>query len=138
MRNFLSNLIYKFNCFMYGRYGSDILNKHLTFVILALLILSYIPYMWPIWFVALAIVIWCNFRMFSKNISARRKELDVYLRFINKISAANSLRKQKFQNRKTHKYYKCKKCKANLRVPKGKGKIEITCPKCKNVMIKTT
>ena len=48
----------------------------------------------------------------------------------------NALNKQKHLNRKTHLYFKCNNCKANLRVPKGKGKIEVTCPKCKFKMIK--
>lgn len=123
---------------MYGRYGNDILSRHLSILALILLLVSYIPYLRFLWFVAVFVMIFSTFRMFSKNTSSRRKELEKYLGFGNKIKKFINLKKEKFRNRKTHKYLKCKNCKANLRVPKGKGKIEITCPKCKSTIIKRT
>ncbi len=123
---------------MYGRYGSDILSRHLSVLALILLLISYIPYLNFLWFIAVFTLIFSTFRMFSKNIPSRRRELEKYLNFTGKIKRFFNLKKEKIKNRKTHKYYKCKNCKANLRVPKGKGKIEITCPKCKSTMIKRT
>lgn len=135
---FFQRLLYKLNSFMYGRYGSDELNRFLLIVSLVIWFLSFFPYMYFLGVFALAIILWTNIRMFSRNYYARRKELDFYLKYKNKIKSSFSLKKQKFQNRKTHKYYKCENCKANLRVPKGRGKIEITCPKCKSTMIRRT
>lgn len=40
------------------------------------------------------------------------------------------LQKRKFSERKTHRFFKCAQCKAALRVPRGKGKIKVRCPKC--------
>jgi len=49
---------------------------------------------------------------------------------------------KKTQNRiedsKTHKHFTCPNCKATLRLPKGKGKIMITCPKCRKEFTKKT
>ena len=67
----------------------------------------------------------------SKNFEARRKELNWYLRVSEKPRAEIKLLGNKIRDRKTHKYFKCKSCKTVLRVPKGRGKIEVTCPKCK-------
>ena len=78
------------------------------------------------------------FRVLSKNYEARRKELNWYLRWSEKPKAELKLLGNKFRDRKTHKYFKCKECKTVLRVPKGRGKIEITCPKCRMKMIKKT
>lgn len=136
MRYYLNKLIYSINKFMYGRYKGDEFNRFLTIMYLALWALSFLPYLGFLHFVNTFILIYVLFRAFSKNIFARQKELNSYLKIKNKIESQISLNKQKFQNRKTHLYFKCKNCKANLRVPKGKGKIEITCPKCKQKVIK--
>ncbi|MCR4675383.1 MAG: hypothetical protein K5675_10245 [Lachnospiraceae bacterium] len=42
------------------------------------------------------------------------------------------------EQKKIYKFYTCSSCGQKVRVPKGKGKIEITCPKCKNTFIKRT
>ena len=136
MRYYLNKLIYSINEFMYGRYKGDELNRFLTIVYLIFWVLSFLPYLRFLMLLNSLIFIYIIYRAFSKNIYARRKELDKYFQIKNKFKSNIALNKQKHINRKTHLYFKCKNCKANLRVPKGKGKIEITCPKCKHTMIK--
>lgn len=119
--------------FFYGRYGSDTLNK----------VLMAIYFVWMISFtivdifvdsIVISIVGWCITillfsivfsRMMSKNISKRRRENEKFCGFF-------KLRRNKFRDRKTHVYRKCKACKTVLRLPKVKGKHFVVCPKCKN------
>jgi len=44
----------------------------------------------------------------------------------------------RIKDSRTHKYYKCSTYKTTLRVPKAKGKIVITCPKCREKFVKNT
>lgn len=123
--------------FMYGRYGSDQLN--IAFIIFSLII-SIVMRFTPVWYlgylcyIPLGVSIW---RMLSRNIEARRKENLMFLKLIWPFKNWTQGVKRQAQD-KTHKYFKCPNCKANLRVPKGRGKIQITCTKCKHEFIKKT
>ena len=121
---------------MYGRYGYDELSKFLSIAAIILILLSaFIPLLNPI---ALFLLIGSMVRTYSRNIEKRRRERDIYLQRTGKIKQFFKLRKNMIRDRKTHKYYKCPGCKAYLRVPKGRGKIEISCPKCRNKITRTT
>ena len=119
--------------FLYGRYGSDTLNKVLTAIYLIWLIVFTVvdvlvkSIIFSIigWIISLALFFWVIFRMMSRNIYARRRENDKFCGFF-------KLRRNKFRDRKTHVYRKCKSCKAVLRLPKAKGKHFVVCPKCKS------
>lgn len=124
--------------FMYGRYGGDqlsicllVLSLILTIIgrvsgIAILSIISYIP-------VAIAV-----YRIFSKDIKKRSMENYKFAILISPVYSKFKRFQGRIQDSKTHKYFKCKKCKTTLRVPKGKGKILITCPKCKEQYTKKT
>jgi len=121
---------------MYGRYGYDDLSKFLLYTSMILMVASiFLRVFYPF---ALALMIWSLFRTYSKNINARVRELDKYRRMRAKADSFIKLRKRMWNERKTHKHFKCPSCKANLRVPKGKGEIIITCPKCGNKITKRT
>ena len=119
--------------FFYGRYGSDTLNRVLTGIYLTWLIVFTIvdifvdSIIFSIvgWCAVVSLFVWVMFRMMSRNIYARRRENDKFCGFF-------KLRRNKFRDRKTHVYRKCKSCKAVLRLPKSKGKHSVVCPKCKN------
>ncbi len=49
-----------------------------------------------------------------------------------------SLQKRRWADRKTYKYYRCKYCETVFRIPKGKGKVRVTCPGCKEQYTKKT
>ena len=119
--------------FFYGRYGSDTLNRVLTGIYLTWLIVftivdifvNSIIFSIVGWCTVVSLFVWVMFRMMSRNIYARRRENDKFCGFF-------KLRKNKFRDRKTHVYRKCKSCKAVLRLPKSKGKHSVVCPKCKS------
>ena len=138
MKNSLNKLRYKFADFMRGRYGVDELNQMLGYAVLIFWFLSIIigkP--WP-YYIALVLLLLELFRTFSKNYSARSKERLSYLKLVDKMKRFPNKVKQRWTQRKTHRFYLCKKCHATIRVPKGLGQIEITCPKCGNKFVKRT
>ena len=124
--------------FYTGRYGSDQLS---VFLIAAALILAVAASVIEteavrmiIILLALALALWALFRIFSRNIGRRRSENDTFLSLIGQSAE----QKAKRADRKTHKYFKCPKCKGLCRVPRDKGKIRITCPHCGEQFIKRT
>ena len=137
MRSFLSNLIWKIQRFMYGRYGVDKLSSTIMgfaffFFIVSLFIFSGI--FRGLYYLCIFLFF---FRCFSKNISKRRNELYTYEKLMIKPRQFIKRQKNRWYDRKTHKYFKCK-CGSFLKVPRGKGKIEISCRICQRKMIKKT
>lgn len=128
MRGWFNNLKWKAQSFMLGRYGQDEFYLFLTITGFVFLLLSAISQVF--WVLGLFCVLYALFRCYSRNITKRRKEREAYLRIAAKPKNWFSLQKRKWEERKTHRYFKCSNCKQVLRVPKGKGKIAITCPKC--------
>jgi len=123
------NLLERFQRFMYGRYGGDGLNLFLMVVGMVLSIFgSYL--FWPILIVSYLIYFYAIFRIFSRNIGARQREYAVFLRIWNPIRGWFGLTKRKFTERKQYKYFKCPQCHQQLRAPRGRGKIIVTCQKC--------
>lgn len=144
MKKFFTDLSYKFQRFMVGRYGIDRLWRALLLFYIIAVIITNIVYRYSkiaygaFWVMSTAILIFALFRVFSKNIEARRSENNTWLRFTGKIKQSFNFQKSKWQQRNTHKFVKCKKCKKTLRLPKHKGKINVTCPHCKNQFIINT
>lgn len=138
MHNFFERLRYKTACFMYGRYGNDDLTKFLLILGLVFMVISWFPHLGWFYFLAAAVLVWSLMRSFSRKIDRRRRELDHYLRIKKPIVNFFKLRRNKWRDRKTHVYFKCKKCKAVLRVPRGKGSIIVTCAKCGDRIEKKT
>ena len=143
MKNWFRNIGYRIQRFMYGRYGYDELSRFLSVFSLILIVLS--VFFWPLLIPAWGLMIWSTVRSFSKKLEKRRRERERYLRISSKLKtvflgpqAKRDLRRNKKRDRKTHRYFSCKKCKTVLRVPKGKGKITITCPKCQSKLKKKT
>lgn len=138
MRNFLYNLSYKYQVFMQGRYGSDELSIFLLAASLVSLLVARTGVIFFVIFQLLAwvLLIFALFRTYSRNISKRYEERMKFLKLKNRFMAWYKIKREAWQNRKTHRYFRCKKCKASIRVPKGVGKIEVTCPKCKFKFIK--
>lgn len=144
MKNFFMKLGYKIQRFMIGRYGIDQLWRWLIIFYFIVLIFANIAYRfshiayWALFVLATALVVFALFRVFSKNIEARRSENQSWLRFTGRIKQKFMFEKNKFKQRKTHKFVKCKSCKKVLRLPKHKGKINVTCPHCSNSFIVNT
>ena len=125
----------KFAAFMYGRYGFDRFSKFLFILFILLWVLltvitNIFPFLWFLNILEYALFIYTYFRVFSKNISKRAAENRKYMQAEYKVKNFFRVKKSRMQKRKTHHLYKCPKCKQILSVPKGRGKIKITCPKC--------
>ena len=136
--NIFRNFAYKFQQFMVGRYGFDNFTKFLLVLTLIFYGLSTFTASFIFRLLSLLSLVYAYYRMFSKNIYKRRGELDKYLLFKSKMMQKINLYKKMWAERRTYKYFKCSKCKSVWRIPKGKGKVELTCKTCKNKMIKRT
>lgn len=134
----MKQLAQKLQQFMVGRYGNDEFTLFLSIAGLILGLLANFKYLGFLYYIGAILIFFGLFRTLSKNYNARRKELNWYLLWSAKPKSEIKLLINRIQERETHKYFKCKKCKAVLRVPKGRGKIEITCPKCRAKVIKKT
>ena len=122
---------------MYGRNGSDQLGRA---AIVAALVLDVVS-MFVIrnrhlqlvgillYWVAMALLLYAIFRAFSKNLYKRREENSKFLQWTWKVKNGRSAAKARHADT-AHKYFTCKNCKTICRVPVGKGKVIITCPKC--------
>lgn len=124
--------------FMYGRYGFDALSKFLFVLSFILYIIFAILRLEILLIIPLGIIGYTYFRCFSRNIQKRHNENIKFNLLIKPIKNFFNIKKRMFKDRKTHKYFKCPQCKQYLRVPKNKGKLQVTCPKCKQTIIAKT
>nr|WP_297179259.1 hypothetical protein [uncultured Agathobaculum sp.] len=122
--------------FMAGRYGGDQLNNALLVLSLLLILLERFTHWRWMTIPVLVLLVLCYFRVFSRNIQARYAENQRFLRWWGQIGVRLRNAGLRFQDRKTHRYYKCPHCKQRLRVPRGRGKINITCPHCRTQFIR--
>ena len=126
----------KFMRFMQGRYGADQFSRFLLGFAFVLLIVSiFIPGN-VVYILALAILVYTYFRMFSKNFQKRYEENQKYLRYSYKGRVWVDKQKKMLQQRKQYHIYKCPTCKQKIRIPRGKGKVAISCPKCHSEFMK--
>ena len=116
--------------FMMGRYGTDKLNIAILGTGLVLCLLGMIikqPLLdLLLTLISYGLMIWAIFRSLSRNTYKRYQENRKYLRLLDRIKD------------REHRYFDCPRCRQPVRVPRGKGKIAITCPKCKEKFIKKT
>lgn len=126
MRNWLRKV-------MTGRYGVDEFSRFLNTTAMLSLVLSVLfNNGLSVFFLLLSFVslIWNYIRMFSRNTYKRRAENNAYLTIRYNLTRKFSGLKQRLQQKKYYRFYKCPKCGITTRVPKGRGEIRITCPKC--------
>ncbi|HHU05137.1 MAG TPA: hypothetical protein GXZ65_01490 [Clostridiales bacterium] len=115
---------------MTGRNGPD--NLTITSVALALilnLIYSFSGYL-VFEIISTILLLYAVFRIFSRNVVKRRAENAWFMGFFAPIKSWFSWKITQMKSSKTHKFFRCPGCKNILRVPRGKGRIHITCPKC--------
>lgn len=121
----------KFYRFMQGRYGADELSKFLTGLGMVLIILSILTRISIFHLLFWVCLIYSYFRMFSKNYSTRYAENQKFLALKNQFRYKLENHKKLREQKKIYHIYSCPYCKQKIRIPKGKGTIIITCPKCK-------
>ena len=130
IRQFLQQLGYRFRNFMVGRYGTDKLNMVILCTGLAVCFVSAFFHNPKVNLLLTAVsyglMFWALFRSFSRNTYKRYQENRKFLQFFDRLKDRD------------HRYYDCPKCRQVVHVPRGKGKIAITCPKCRERFIKKT
>ena len=127
-----------FRRFMMGRYGSDQLNNAFLVLGLVLCVIEWLTRWAWLGIFIFALLILCYFRMLSRDIPARYAENQKFMRWWGPVSGRLRDARLRFADRKTHRYFKCPQCKKRLRVPKGRGKISITCPQCHAQFVRKT
>ena len=115
--------------FMAGRNGNDNFNLFLLVCEVVLLLLGsltgggmFLP--------ALFLLGYIYFRMLSRNVYKRQEENSRYLRAKYKVQSKLRLVKERWKQRRDYKFFRCPGCRNRLRLPRGKGRIQITCPRC--------
>ena len=115
--------------FMYGRYGNDQFGFFLIALYFVLALISAVTDFGLFALIGEVGVFYALFRMLSRNVTKRREENAKFLRKVNPILKWFRLQ-QTIRKDKDHRYFKCPNCSQQLRVPKGKGKITVTCRSC--------
>ena len=123
---------------MAGRYGMDQFNRFLSTAAMVLVIINLFVRSTLLWFLALAILVYCYVRMLSRSLEKRRAENERYLQI--KYRLTNGLRnwRDRQKQKKDYCFFRCPACKAMLRVPRGAGRIRVTCRKCGNAFERKT
>lgn len=121
----------KFQRFMSGRYGADQFSRFLAGLGVALLVLNLFFRSMMLNLLVLALLIYCYYRMFSRDYSRRYAENQKYLALSSRFRYKLTGWKSELAQRKIYHIYRCPSCKQKIRVPRGKGKIIVTCPKCR-------
>ena len=129
-RQFMARLTASIQRFMAGRYGTDRLNMTILGVGLAACLIS--PFFKNVSInllltaLSYGLMIWAVSRSLSRNTYKRYQENRKFLQFFDRLKDRD------------HRYFDCPKCRQVVRVPRGKGKIAITCPKCREKFVKKT
>ena len=127
---FFGNLKAGFRRFMEGRYGSDKLNMAILVVALVMgvahMLIPFTVVKGILWALSYVLMFWAIFRCMSRNTYKRYQENRKFLQFTTRLKD------------RQHRYYDCPKCRQVVRVPRGKGKISISCPKCHEKFIRKT
>ena len=123
--------------FMEGRYGADALGRFLSLSACAAIILClFTRHAGKIIITnllasaAMVLIVWCYSRILSKNLSRRQAENQKFLNSRQHIADWFLLRRDCFRLRKEYAFFKCPGCGCTVRVPRGKGKLRITCRRC--------
>ncbi len=134
MRHFLYKLNEVYRRCMSGRYGTDMFSVFLLIFAIVLSFLSRLPFLSLLYYVSAAILVYSLYRTLSKNIEKRYRELTWFenkrQKVMGKFETFSRMRQDK-----THRYFRCS-CGTYSRVPKGRGKIKITCKRCGKTMVR--
>ena len=129
-RQFTAKLSYGLRRFMEGRYGTDRLNMVILCGGLVASILSGLLGVFPLnvifWLLSYGLMFWAIWRSLSRNTYKRYQENRKFMQIFDRLKD------------RQHRYFDCPKCRQTVRVPRGKGKISITCPRCREKFIKKT
>ena len=126
----------KLRRFMIGRYGTDGLNQFLSIASLVLLLIAIVSRIRLFTWLSAAPLLFCCYRTFSRSISKRTEENYKFYTLKDRVDNKFRGLKEQWANRKVYHYYRCPQCRQKLRVPRGRGRIQISCPRCGTQFIK--
>lgn len=130
LRQFSARMLAGIRHFMAGRYGMDKLNMVILWTGVTASLLSAIVSVQPLnlifWALSYVLMFWSIFRILSRNTYKRYQENRKFLQVFDRLKD------------RQHRYFDCPKCRQTVRVPRGKGKISITCPRCREKFVKKT
>ena len=118
--------------FMAGRYGMDQLSRLMSYGALVLILVNFFVKSPILYIVGLVLLVLTYVRFFSRNLEKRRRENAWYLRKSYAVTSGVKNWWERMKQRKDYVFFRCPGCRAMLRVPRGKGKLRVTCRKCGN------
>lgn len=113
-----------------GRNGADELANFAIVVALILVIVNIFTRTFFLSILALLIMAYAWWRMSSKNVAARSRENRAFVGLLGPLRPWVRNPSAAFAEARAYKHFKCPSCKQRVRVPRGKGKIRVRCPKC--------
>lgn len=129
--------------FMQGRNGPDALSRACSVASIVLLIAAVVTQSAGtrvagsiLWYVALALIIACYWRMLSRNVTQRYRENVKYLNLRDRALGFFRRELRHAGQLRTHRFFRCPRCAQRVRTPRGKGKIRVTCPRCGSAFIR--
>ena len=144
-----NKLRYRFALFMQGRYGTDQLSRFVSVVVIALIVLEWIvntlkihafpgmmTLMRLVGIVNAVLLFLIYFRTFSRNIPRRYAENQKYLAVRGRVLSFFGRTKHRASQRIEYHIYRCPQCSQKIRIPRGKGRIMVRCPKCSTEFMK--
>lgn len=128
---------YSLQRFMLGRYGVDKFGLHILWFIIAMNLISIFTGKYAVYLRGFTdlLFIYEMYRTLSKNFVKRSIENTKYLDFLTRVKRRWKVTKNNVHDKQYH-YYLCPKCAQIVRVPRGRGKIEIHCPNCRHTFEK--
>ena len=114
-----------------GRQGPDDLTVFCVDVAMVLVLINAFAHVGVLSFVALAVLAYGIFRIQSRNLGARARENEAFLRALGPARPWFQNPRAAWGELRAYKHVRCTSCKQKVRVPRGKGRLRVTCPKCK-------
>lgn len=114
-----------------GRRGPDDLSIFSTNAAIVIVLVNVFVRFAPLAWIALALLAYSIFRTLSKNLAARSRENEAFLRALGPARPWVQNPRAALSELRTYKHVRCSSCKQKVRVPRGKGKLRVTCPKCR-------
>lgn len=126
-----------FRDFFEGRNGVDQLNMFLLGAAVVVMLISSLTRASILTLVSFALLLYSYFRLMSRNIAARSAENERFLSIIDRVVSPFRNAGRHAADRE-HRYFRCPGCGQMVRVPRGRGNIEIHCPKCGSKFVRRT
>ena len=128
---FKDDLDQKLSSWLRGRNGADSIVRAVGYLALILIVIDLIFRLgWVVW-IALALLIYAWWRVASKKLDARRSEDERFRKLLGPAAAWLGSPVEAMAEAKDYKHLRCPSCSQRVRVPRGKGRVRVTCPRCK-------